>query len=378
MARNARPIHAWLLCDQAGSALAELTTAAGRTLTYTRNSYAESTFTLSHEDDAAQLLLDALASGIPTLKVYRRAPGDSTFTLRFNGYLAPFTEQAEEQATLSLVFRSPFARLSGDGSERGRFTAASVPFTAQDAGQIAKSLIDTTNADSFTGLATTGTIETTVSRDRTYQFANVGESIVNLTNVQNGFDFDETFVASGTTLAQFNVHASLDQTRPTALFQYGPETINNVRSMSRTTQPPINSVVVLGANGLFGVASDAGSIATYGKWYTQVSASDVTEQATLNAKAMALLRPDPVKTVEFQPDFALESCPQPWDDFWIGSGVPFYARRGALEEDVTVRINSVTVPVDENGFEATEISDPLTPEEEASIKANLSVEVVAA
>lgn len=375
MARTSRAYQTWELAAN-GLRLCELTTASGKTLEFTRNSYAEAQCTISHQDTAAQLLLDALATCIPTLRVWRFVPPfTAPGSLVFNGYLAPFGESSEEESTLGLVFRSPFARYLGDGQDRGRFTAASVAFAATDAGQIAKSLLTTANTDSYAGLATTGTIEATVTRDRTYQFSNVGQAIINLTNVQSGFDFAETFMDSGTTLAEFSVHATLDSSRPNAKFEYGADTLNNVRSMTRTTQPPINVAVVLGANGLSGTATDAGSVATYGKWYVQQSASDVTEQATLDAKAQALLRPAPVKTITFVPEYALESCPQPWDDFWIGSAVPFFARRYALSENTTVRINGARVVVDENGFEATEISDPLTPEDEAGIKAALSVEV---
>lgn len=378
----------WELADSAGVRLGELTTAAGKTLSYTRNGVAEASYVVSHEDDSAALLLDALAVGIPSLKIWRYSPstvdqaagGAGVYQpgrLVFNGYLAPFSEGSEETSLLTAVFRSPFGRLLGDGPNRGRFTDLSVTFAAIDAGQIAKSLIDTTNVDSFTGLATSGgTIAATMARDRTYQSGNVGELIVNLTNVIDGFDFEERFVDGGTTKALFNVYASLDESRPLARFEYGADTISNVRSMGRMTQAPINDVTVLGANGLFGHDEDAGSKTAYGWWPAQISASDVTEQSTLDDKASALLRPGPIKTVTFTPEYALESCPQPWDDFWIGSEVPFFARRGALFEDVSVRINAAKVVVDENGFEATEIDNPLTPGDEAAIKASLSVEVV--
>lgn len=383
MARLERPYQAWEICDANGARLAELTTAAGRTLAYKRNSFAEASFSISHEDDAAALLLDAYATGVPTLKVWRFVPPYiEPAALIFNGYLAPFSETVEETAILSPVFRSPFAQLLGDGSNRGRFTAPSVSYVTQDAGQIAKDMIDDRNADSYTGLATTGTIDATVSRDRTYQFANVGQAIINLTNVINGFDFQETFVDGGTTLAEFSVHTTLDEARPAARFEYGTETMNNVRSMSRTTQPPINVSIVLGANGAYGFAFDATSISTYGRWYVQYSASDVTEQSTLDDKSEALLRPAPVQTISFVPEYALESCPQPsfgiegQGDFWIGSACPVFARRGAFNVDTSARINAARVVVDENGFEASEIPDPLLPDEEATIRASLTVEVL--
>lgn len=333
-------------------------------MSFKRNAYAEATCTISHEDDAAFDLLNAVANtGMPTLRCYRRADNESRATLRFNGYLAPFQEDIEEAATLSLTFRSPLGRLTGDGSDRGRFTAANVVFVATDAGQIAKSLIDTTNSvDGPTGLATTGTIEVTKSRDRTYQFANVGEAVTNLTNVLDGFDMYEAFVDDqGATLAALNIVAAQGQLRDATRFEYGADTLSNVRSLTRTTQPPINVAQVLGANGLVSTQPDAASITKYGVWMTQASASDVSEQATLDDKAKALLRPNPVKTINFVPDFGLGNCPRPWDDFWLGDTVHFFARRGALSEDVQVRVNGVTVTIDDNGFETTEIPDDSLP-----------------
>lgn len=364
-----------MLGDSTGAALAELTTALGRAITFKRNHYAEAVATIAHEDEAASLLWNALLNtGVPTLTCWRRYRTAGTLPI-FRGYLAPFAENAEEAARLNLVFRSPFGRLLGDGPDRGRFTGPSVSYAATDAGTIASGLLATTNADSPTGLVA-GTVAPTVTRTRAYQFANVGQAIVGLSNVLDGFDFEEEFVDDGANLAQFNVHASLGSIQAGARFEYGPDTLNNVRSVSRTTQPPINVVTVIGANGLYVTVTDAASIARYGKWPLQVSASDVTELATLTAKAQALLRPSPVRTVEFAPEFGLPSCPVPFDDFNVGDTVPFYARRDALAEDVSVRLNGLRVVVDEDGSETAEIEDPSTPDAEATIRAGMSVEVV--
>jgi len=364
------PTWAWVLADSSGSALAELTTASGRAITYRRNTYAEAVCSLSHEDEAATLLWNALRqTGVPTLRCYRDG------TLRFNGYLAPFSEQAEEAALLSLVFRSPFARLLGDGNERGRYTAASVIYTNTDAGAIATGLLTTTNTDGATGLAV-GSVEATKTRDRQYQFANVGQAIQNLTRVLDGFDFKEEFVEGGATLAEFDVYTELGSERLASRFEYGPATLNNVRAMSRTVQPPINRARVLGANGLYSQQTDAASIAKYGLWPVQVAASDVTEQLTLDDKALALLRPDPIRTVTFSPEFGADNCPLPFDDFDIGDTVPFYARRGALTESVNVRVNGFRVVIDEDGSESAEIEDPSAFDSEATIPAEMSVEVV--
>jgi hypothetical protein len=380
-----------MLADRQGSTLAELTTAAGKTLTFRRNACAEVQLTMSHEDDAAALLWEAVRStGVPTLRAYRDG------ILRFNGHLAPFGEDAEEQSLLTPVFRSPFGRLIGEGSNRGRFTDNFIEATAQDAGAIATGLIDLyggtgtpgdtsaifTNADGpvviaeddFCGLGI-GDVEATKVRDRQYQYANVGEAIVNLTNVDGGFDFVERYVDDGATMALFDVLARQGADMPAARFEYGPGTLANVRHIARTTEPPVNKVRVLGGSGLVAEASNDDSIAKYGVYFAQESQTDVMEQTTLDDKAIALLRPNPVKTVQFYPDFGLDACPKPWDDFWISDRVPFYARRGAFLEDVAVKINSVIVTVDENDNEAPEIPDPTTPDEDATLRASLAVEV---
>lgn len=378
----------WVLADAGGNALCELTTAAGRQIAYKRNNYAEATFSLGHADDAAALLLNAAANtGMPTLRCYRKGPNDSAGVLKFHGYCAPFSESLDENTgALSLVFRSPFARLCSDGVGSGRFTDASISCVQQDAGQIAASLVSqyggsgdnggafgfapNTFDKSFAGLLN-GTITATVLRDRTYQFSPVGEAIIALSQVLDGFDFDETFsepvlwpVASGVgpsvALAKFNVYASQGIDNPGARFEYGPTTLNSVRAVERTTAPPINTVRMIGANNLFSYYEDTTSVGQYGRWWTQQQQPDIIEQATLDARARALIRSKPVKTLTFTPDLGLDSCPKPWDDFWLGDTVRFYGRKDAFSENLSVRVNEITVSIDENGNEATEIPDPHT------------------
>jgi hypothetical protein len=342
----------FLLTDNAGVNLAELSTGAGRTLTFARNATPEAHVTISHDDVAAAMLFTALRNGIPKLRAYRNG------TLRFHGDLAPFDEQLEEGAQLNLVFRGPFSRLIGYGQSRGRFTAASFTRTATDAGQIAKALIDTYGTGA--GVATTGTITASKTRDRAYQYANVGEAIVNLTRVLDGFDFEvlPTEYSAGN-IGQLVVYAAQGSDRTsTVRFQYGPGTLANCRSVNRQTEPPINTARVIGANGLVGLKTDAGSIATYGEMWVQESASDVSEQTTLDDKAQALLRPDPIKVVSFTPEPDL--APSPWDDYWLGDTVSFFGRRGAFYEDATMRVDKITVVIDDDGNEAVEVERPGT------------------
>lgn len=341
----------FLLASSLGGNLAELSTASGKALTFTRNGVPEATCSISHEDAAAALLLADLRNGLPTLRAYRDG------ILRFHGYLAPFSETLEESTQLDLTFRGPFGRLIGDGQSPGRFTAVNRRFTATDAGQIAVGLINDANTTGITGVRTDGAIAVTKTRDRAYQYANIGEAIVNLTRVLDGFDFEVTPIeyANGY-LGRFNVYATQGAVLNGVDFEYGPETLANVRSVTRQTQPPRNVARVLGANGLVAETTNAASVLTYGQWWVQEQLPDVSEQATLNDKAQALLRPALVKVVRFAPEPAL--APRPWDDYWLGDTVAFYGRRDAFEEASSMRVNVIRVVIDDDGNEAFEIDDP--------------------
>jgi hypothetical protein len=342
------PNWSFLLADHAGSNLAELSTATGRSLTFTRNGVAEARMTISHDDEAAALLLNELVNGTPLLRAYRDG------VLRFHGYLAPFSEDLEEDTKLNLVFRDPMGRLLGDGQARGRFVSAT--FSGTDAGQIAVALIAAAQAGGTAGIAT-GSIETTKTRDRTYENANAGEAIIALTQVLDGFDFDVTPIEyTAGIIGQFNVYASQGTSQPDARFEYGPDTLRNVRKVTRQMQPPINVARVLGSNGLSAVKTDATSISVHGPWESQESLADVSEQATLNDRAQAMLRPNWVRVVSFTPEPVL--APAPWDDYWLGDTVSFYGWRGAFEESTTSRISKITVVIDDEGNESSEVEDP--------------------
>jgi len=345
------PSYGFALADNVGTILGDVR--APLTLSYARNRDPRVEVVLDVEEDAASLLVDALQDGFPRLKAWRRAEGETTGELILNAPWAPTKRSAadDDQGVVGRMhaqFRGPFATL-----ER-RFTAASRVFTATDAGEIAWTMIEETNsADGSTGIIE-GTIEATVSRDRTYEHKQLAEAVVQLTGVINGFDFEVAPLDSGATIGEFNVYESQGTDRSVAalgetavVFEYGPGTIGNVRSYKDETTYPVNKVRVIGANGLTGTASHAPSIDKYETCMTLEQAIDVSEQATLDAKASALLRPEPVVVVGFQPD--PELVPQPWDDYWIGDTVQFRARHGCIDLDLAVRINGITLMCDEEG-----------------------------
>lgn len=378
----------WVLCDGHGKPLAELTTASNKTINFRRNYYAEASFVISHLDAAAYPLLEAVEHGpLPTLRAYRQGVGATSSVLRFNGYLAPFTEELEELGTITAVFRSPFGRLYGDGwSGSGRYSAHGITAEEVHGDEIAASLIKlygglstgVTGAEDpnflseggpehakyeeayFTGL-TIGELASTAKRTITYKFANVGQAIILLSQMTEGFDFYETFVAEQSTsvpiMSRFNTTSHQGEEKQHARFGYGPGTVANCKKVTRTTAAPINKSRLIGSGSIASTTEEGmtESLEKYGRWMSQQQVSSLPNIEVIEKRAKELLRAEPVKTVIFVPDLSQSSCPQPFDDFYLGDELPFYGNYGAFKQTGLCRLNEFQIAIDENGFEQAEV-----------------------
>ncbi len=376
----ARASWEWVLADSQGNGVAELSTASARILHYRRNYYQEASCVISHQDAAATPLLAMLQAGAPPqLLAYRRSAGATTSVLRFRGYLAPFTEALEESALMTLTFRSPFARLFGDGSSGyGRYTDPSIACVSQSADGIAAALINLYGGagaplgatdpvfgipyaeTSHAGLGI-GNIGASTLWTIGYTSANIGESIIDLSSTGTGFDFDETPVAAiGPVLANFNTYYPQGSVQAATRFEYGPGTLRNLSRVERTTAPPITVVIAVGAGGITSQQEDVGASGQYGRWYYQVTATGISSQALLDAYALGLLRPAPVQELTVFPEMASPSCPLPWDNYWLGDTVGVYVNRGGFVVSAQARINSLDLAIDDNGFETSTLPQPST------------------
>ena len=70
-----------------------------------------------------------------------------------------------------------------------------------------------------------GAIAESFKTSNSYAYANVGQTIINLSECVNGFDFGETWAeqtGENPTLAYFNTYKSQGQSQPLAKFEYGP------------------------------------------------------------------------------------------------------------------------------------------------------------
>lgn len=123
-----------------------------------------------------------------------------------------------------------------------RFTADLVSFSNIDAGQIAWDLINTTQSQLYGSFGITeGTIQTSTNRTLDYQYKKVKDAIVQLSEMNNGFDFEVTEDKV------FNVYypqQGIDQTS-TVHFSY-PGNIKKF-SLSRDGSKMFNRAIVRGS-----------------------------------------------------------------------------------------------------------------------------------
>jgi hypothetical protein len=304
----------------------------------------EARLSLSLHDRVAYELFAVLPSGLPQLRVYRGSE------IVFSGHWTPMrgSGSVDGPSTLDLVFRDAFSRLGQ------RYTDGSVSFVAEDAGSIAQFLIETAKDFGTHNIDTNPSwIEATKDRDRTYEYKNVAEAVIELTEVIGGFDWFPVYLDPRVSEAQqmtmeFHVAARIGQDRPTAIFEYGEGTLENCASYSFTTGLPINWVIAIGGGTppFVEEAIDASSRLLYNTHKVLVSATDVVESETLLDKAQDALRPGIVHVTEFKPDPAL--APLPWEDFWIGDNIRVNVDDGAFQLQIEPRVQTIEVGVDDS------------------------------
>lgn len=124
-----------------------------------------------------------------------------------------------------------------------RYTSALREFTSTDAGAIAWTLIDESQnlTDGDFGI-TESDIDTSVDRDRTYQYKNIYDAIIQLSEVKNGFDFEITAAK------EFKVHYPYrgDDLSDTQILEWG-KNIERIGRFEFDFTGPANQVIVLGS-----------------------------------------------------------------------------------------------------------------------------------
>lgn len=207
----------------------------------------------------------------------------------------------------TIVFFGPITSVTGGYKDTGgyvqiqakgylqhllaRFTASERSFTATDAGAIATGLITDTQALTNGNLfISSGTIQTTTNRDRTYYYKAVGEAIQDLTTVIGGFDFNFTPTQDSSgrfTGALFNVYTALGAIRTDLpILKLG----ENVSSVSFATQNDITNYVTARGSGsgtgtLTATSESTSSEQSYTRREDVLKFDDILVLGTLQQKA---------------------------------------------------------------------------------------------
>lgn len=358
---------AWrfVLTDLAGEAISELPGISGKTFAMPIGSTATASLSVPLDRDEA----DALIECDTLLRVYEDMPAGPFL----HGHLRQVT--AEEVAgantgSVAATFADPSwvlsRRLCGKSPTGYAIGTALAPV---DRAAIIADLLNTTNAESPTGVVMGDTTPSAATYVEGWAYKPILEGITELAATLDGPDWrvrpTEYLATAGQgTIGRLEVKASIGQRRPDTVFEFG-DGQHNVQSYTRTVTvdgtanrvfhlpaDPLTQSVVMREN----TASQA-----YRGLLESVVAADITPDQLRVAllEHHIALRSGPKQTITFQPGSSLQNVPRlgSEDGYDVGDVVTFRAsRRGRKRVDGLFRIYQAAVTVNELGVATTSLT----------------------
>lgn len=305
------------------------------------NNYGTAEFKIPANDPKAALLVSLRKY---TVWIYYQK--DANTTLVWSG------EQAAREGNLDNAGNNWCTIHCYDWLEQlnSRYTDSEVIFTADDAGQIAWDLIDTTQGQTNGDFGITeGTIEATTDRDRTYYNQNIMEAIINLSGVISGFDFEIT------NERVFNVYEvmGVDRTNEIIL-EYGVN-IESAKVFEDFTQP-VNRGIVIGqstddlVNLIRVERNDTGLQSEFKVREFLISEMDVSETDTMEEKGDALIQKYGQALLKV--DMKMASVLEPnITQFGLGDGITLKVQSGIYDIVGQYRVFEWEVTFNDNNQE---------------------------
>jgi hypothetical protein len=359
----------FVLTDLQGNALSELPGISSKTYARPMGSTATAAFSVPLERDEADTLIECST----LLRIYEDLPAGP----HLHGHLRQITAEEVGDANGGSV-AATFADPSWVLSRRlcGKTPAGYTNGTAVapvDRGTIVADLLNTTNAESPTGLALGTVAPSSTTFVEGWAYKPVLEAIAELSATLDGPDWQVRPVEYAPTAGQgtiglLDVAPSIGQLRPDAIFEFGDGKFN-VKSYTRTVtmDGTANRVFHLPADpATQSVLSrdDTASIAARGLLESVVAADITPDQlrAALLDHHIAV-RSGPKQTITFEPVSSLGNTPQlgSEDGFDVGDIVRF---RGAIHKDRSLRqrldglfrVYQASVTVNELGVATTALT----------------------
>jgi hypothetical protein len=319
-------------------------------LEYNRSDVSKAIVQLDVDDERAISLISQVVSITPRLYCYRDG------TLEFAGFLTSIEQTADNEASLTATFEDGLAllryRISGLDVEYYEQNSASI-IAGSGGLPVTTSLLAQANASTATGL-TAGTVTATTVRIEELQFSRevILDRVLEISRMTGGPDLRVNPQAQGSTLATLDVGPIYTSTTPSAYFGYGPGTQVNVLSVAQQITPPQTRVLVVG-NDTEGQSTVTSDITTaeggLGRWEAVTQRSDLQESTDCVNTADAQVRAAWTQTVSFTPDPAI--APSPLLDYNVGDAVRVTINRGSLAADALIRINKLSLTIDNSGVE---------------------------
>lgn len=197
-----------------------------------------------------------------------------------------------------------------------------------------------------------GSTENSFSMNRTYErFSNVGQEIIALSDIENGFDFEvdpET--------RELNIYTKLQNILPDIIYGFGKEP-NNVLSLTISKDGSFvsNRIYVTGKYAVVQV-DDEVSQTNYGRLEAVDSLNDIVNDQILaaygNAEIAVRNNPKIVYNISPQKFTTGKFIPQPFVDFNLGDIIYLSAKRNHIDLNKQfIRIFGINISIDENGIE---------------------------
>lgn len=240
-------------------------------------------------------------------------------------------------------------------------TESDLTYNDTNQGQLAFNLLGVANAQTVESVVRpTGIVAGTNTSTQTYtsktfaRWQNIGEEIINLTQVESGFDFVIDPVTREMNITNWDDF--IDNTDAVFGFNFGP---NNVINVTRETNADDlkNQYYVAGQYGI-AEAHDVStvSIDKYGLHQGVEQINEIPDTALLGAIANAELaiNENPRITINFDPktEGTQQNIPKLFEDYNLGDKIYLHAvQHGAENVNMAIRVFAVTLDIDENGNE---------------------------
>lgn len=329
-------VYKVVIADLDDNIIGEFQNFSNLSFNHALNRESDCNFEISLTDEKANSQM--LQVGRREVFIYRQ--DDGTATKVWAGVMVDLSGTLDQKGDRVTVYAKGYLSLF-----KNRILLADRTFTATDAGTIAWTLIDESQSltDGDFGI-TQGTIEASINRDRTYdKYKNIYEAIVQLSEVENGFDFEIT------NAKEFNVYYPYrgDDLSTNQILEWG----KNIQSISfeHDFTDPANEVTVLGAGQGDAMETstrvDTALRSDYKLRQMTYSYKDVSGQQFLDDKGDQVLAKHKQVIREYSVTQIPESDPL-YTTLQMGDFVRVRVNRGFLQIDDVVRIIKISVKYD--------------------------------